>query len=296
MLKKIIGGLLMAASALVILALLNVNYLVQRNKSYLLAKAGNLLGCNIAAKRIDVTLWPISARLEDVAISDKPAVDNNEDWLRAKAMQVDLQFLPLLTGRFQAQKTALDSPVIVILRADNERNDNNEASRHCLKQRARNVKNPPPTNQNRDTELFFIFAPLNISDGTLRYRDGLSGGEITVSQISLKIIGSNLDEPLEVELEAAVMAGKTNFRLNGRFGPMAEVRDYRDVPIDGNLQVDALDMGKVNGAMPGLKKGLPKVLQFDGVYSTQDLKFKGSLNNLSLKGAITGTDASARFE
>ncbi len=55
-------------------------------------------------------------------------------------------------------------------------------------------------------------------------------------------------------------------------------------------------MGKVNGAMPELKKGLPKVLQFDGVYSTQDLKFKGSLNNLSLKGAITGTDASARFE
>ena len=297
MAKKIVSGLAIAIGALLILGLLNVNYLAQRNKDSLLARAGQSLGCNIAATRIDVTLWPISARLEDVAISDKPAINNNDDWLRAKAMQVDLQFLPLLTGRFQAQKTALDSPVITILRADNGRNNNNnEASRHCLKKRARNDKNPPPTTQKQETELFFIFAPLIISDGTLRYRDVQSGGELTVSQINLRIFGSNSDEPLEVELEAAVMAGKTNLKLNGRFGPMAGVRDYRDLPIDGNLQVDALDMGKVNNAMPELKKGLPKVLQFDGVYTTQGLKFKGSLNNLSLKGAINGTDASARFE
>ena len=121
MAKKIISGLALAIGALLILALLNVNYLAQRNKDYLLAKAGQSLGCNIAAKRADVTLWPISARLEDVIISDKPAISNNEDWLRAKAMQVDLQFLPLLTGRFQAQKIALDSPVITILRADSGR-------------------------------------------------------------------------------------------------------------------------------------------------------------------------------
>ena len=108
--------------------------------------------------------------------------------------------------------------------------------------------------------MFFIFAPLIISDGTLRYRDVQSGGELTVSQISLRIIGSNLDEPLEVELEAAVMAGKTNLKLNGRFGPMAGVRDYRDLPIDGNLQVDALDMGKVNSAMPRAEKGIAESL------------------------------------
>jgi hypothetical protein len=31
-------------------------------------------------------------------------------------------------------------------------------------------------------------------------------------------------------------------------------------------------------------------------YTIKDLKFKGTLNNLSLKGAVTGTDASFRFE
>jgi uncharacterized protein involved in outer membrane biogenesis len=118
MAKKFITGLLLAACALLILALLNVDYLAQRNKNYLLAKAGQSLGCNIAAKRAGVTLWPVSARLEDVIISDKPEVNNNEDWLRAKAMQIDLQLLPLLTGRFQAQKISLDSPVITILRED----------------------------------------------------------------------------------------------------------------------------------------------------------------------------------
>ena len=71
---------------------------------------------------------------------------------------------------------------------------------------------------------------------------------------------------------------------------------HRDVPFDGEIHADALDMGKVNTALPQFRKALPKALRFDGVYTIKDLKFKGTLNNLSLKGAVTGTDASFRFE
>jgi len=66
--------------------------------------------------------------------------------------------------------------------------------------------------------------------------------------------------------------------------------------LDGDIQADDLDLGKINRVAPQLQRFLPKELRFEGVYTIQDLKFRGKLNNLSLKGAVTGTDASVRFE
>ena len=290
--KKVIAGLMIASGALLILALLNFNRLVQRNKTYLLAEAEQSLGLKISPERIEVTLWPISARLIDVTVSGDRAL-STEDLLRAKAIAVELKFLPLLTGRLRARRVALDSPVLTIVRDDSGR-DNASGSRKSA--RKPSVSNTPTTTEKQDTAPFFIIAPLKISNGTLRYRDQRTGRELTVTQIHLEVDGAEPDEPFQVELEAAVMAAKTNVRLKGSFGPMAAVLDYRDVPMDGNMQVDALDMGKINNALPRFKKALPRVLQFDGIYSTKELKFKGSLNHLSLKGAVTGTDASVRFE
>src|SRR5215217_2123575 len=105
--KKIISGLIIAIGALLILALLNVNLLVERNKTYLLAKAEQSLGVKISPDRIEVKLWTLGARLVDVTVSEDPAL-STEALLRAQAIEVDLQFLPLLMGRFRLRKIVLD--------------------------------------------------------------------------------------------------------------------------------------------------------------------------------------------
>ena len=92
------------------------------------------------------------------------------------------------------------------------------------------------------------------------------------------------------------MDAKTNLKFTSRIGPIAEIRDYRDYPIEGALDATQLDFGKVNRALPQLRKATPRHLRFDGIYDIKNLKFKGTLNNLSLKGAVSGTDASFRFE
>ena len=97
-------------------------------------------------------------------------------------------------------------------------------------------------------------------------------------------------------MEAAVNAAKPNLQLKSWIGSIAENRDFRDVPLAGELNATALDLGKVNKALPRLRRALPRALRFDGIYTIKELKFKGTLNNLSLKGAVTGTDASFRFE
>jgi AsmA protein len=292
--KRIFGGVVFALSGVLVLAVLNINFLVRRNKDYLIGQAEQALGRKITVDEIDVTLWPVGARLVNFALADDPAF-SADAFLRAKDLRVDLRLLPLLIGQFRLKGMVLESPLITIVR--DARGRYNFAS-HAGNQksdpdRADSSKNASAIKQ--DSELFLV-ASLNVSDGTLHYRDLKNGGELTATQINLKVNDFEWDEPFDIQLEAAVMAAEHNLKFKSRVGPIAGNRDYRDVPLDGDIRADALDLGKVNTALPQFRKALPKALRFDGVYTIKDLKFKGTLNNLSLKGAVSGTDASFRFE
>jgi uncharacterized protein involved in outer membrane biogenesis len=292
--KRILGGVVLALSGALVLTALNINFLVRRNKDYLIGQAEQALGRKITVDEIDVTLWPVGARLVNFALADDPAFSAGE-FLRAKDLRVDLRLLPLLIGRFRLKGMVLESPLITIVRdargrynfashADNKKND-----------RARADSGKEASSEKQDGTLFLV-ASLNVSDGTLRYRDLKNGGELTATQINLKVNDFEWDEPFDIQLEAAVMAAEHNLKFKSRVGPIAGNRDYRDVPLNGDIHADALDLGKVNAALPQFRKALPEALRFDGVYTIKDLKFKGTLNNLSLKGAVSGTDASFRFE
>jgi AsmA protein len=292
--KRIIGAVVLGLSGVLVLTVLNVNFLVRRNKDYLIGQVEQALGRKITVDKIEVTLTPVGARLVNFAMADDPAF-SAAPFLRAKDLQVDLRLLPLLIGQFRLKRLVLESPVITIVRdargqynfASNARNEKSD------RKSADSSKNA--SDRKQDSQLFLV-ASLNVSDGTLRYRDLKNGSELTATLINLKVNDFEWDEPFDIQLEAAVMAAKHNLKFKSRVGPIAGNRDYRDVPLDGDIRADALDLGKVNNAMPQLRKALPKALRFDGVYTIKDLKFKGTLNNLSLKGAVTGTDASFRFE
>ena len=292
--KRIIGAVVLALSGILVLTVLNVNFLVRRNKDYLIGRVEQALGRKITVDKIEVTLSPVGARLVNFAMADDPAF-SADAFLRAKDLQVDLRLLPLLIGQFRLKRLVLESPLITIVRdargrynfashADNKKND-----------RARADSGKKASSEKQDGTLFLV-ASLNVFDGTLRYRDLKNGGELTATQINLKVNDFEWDEPFDIQLEAAVMAAEHNLKFKSRVGPIAGNRDYRDVPLNGDIHADALDLGKVNAALPQFRKALPEALRFDGVYTIKDLKFKGTLNNLSLKGAVTGTDASFRFE
>ena len=292
--KRIIGSVVLALISVVILAALNINFLVRRNKEYVIGRMEQALGRKITADEIDATLWPLGARLVNFAVADDPDFSAGE-LLRAKNLRVNLRLLPLLVGRFRLERMVIEAPVVSIVRdargrynfASNARYDKRD------RDRASSSQNTSPNKQ--DSELFLV-ASLNVSGGALRYRDLGNGGEITATQIDLKVNGFEWGEPFAVELEAAVMTAKPNLKFKSRIGPIAGARDYRDVPLDGNINADGIDLGRVNTTLPQFRKALPRALRFDGIYTIQGLRFKGTLNNLALKGAVTGTDASFRFE
>jgi AsmA protein len=280
-----------AALAIALVALLSVNPLVRRNKDFLIGRAEQTLGRKIYAEQIEITFWPVGARLVNFALADDPDF-STEDLVRAKEMSVEFHLLPLLIGRFQPKRVSLVSPSITVVRDASGRY--NFTSRNGGKGRegARGKKARPA--EARDSLFLWLPATI-ISNGTLRYLD-LSGGELTVTQFDFKSSDFEQGRPIEIELTAAVNADKPNLNLKSRIGPIGENRDFRDVLLDGEINATDLDLGKVNKALPRLRKSLPRVLRFDGVYTIKELRFKGPLNNLSLKGAVTGTDASFRFE
>ena len=291
--RRIIGAVLVVLGGVLALAALNVNLLVRRNKDYLIGRVEQALGRKITVDKIEVTFSPMGVRLGNFAMADDPAFSAGA-FVRAKALQADLRFLPLLIGRFRLKRVVLESPLVTIVR--DARGQYNFASSAPNDKSDREGADGSKNSATKRHRQLFLIASLNVSDGTVRYRDFKDGGELTATQINLKVNDFEWDKPFDIELEAAVMAAKRNLKFKSRVGPIAGDRDYRDVPLDGDLQANALDLGKVNSALPQFKKALPKALRFDGIYTINDLRFKGTLNNLSLKGAVTGTDASVRFE
>ena len=113
--KRIIGAVALALSGVLVLAVLNVNFLVRRNKDYLIGRLEQALGRKITVDTIEVTLSPVGARLVNFAMPDDPAF-SADAFLLAKDLRVDLRLLPLLIGQFRFKRLVLESPLITIVR------------------------------------------------------------------------------------------------------------------------------------------------------------------------------------
>jgi uncharacterized protein involved in outer membrane biogenesis len=293
MLKRIVFAGTAALAGVLILVLLSVNLLVERNKDFLIGRAEQTFGRKISVGQIQITFWPFGARLQKFALGDDPAF-SAEDFVRTKELRLELRLLPLFIGEFRPSRMMLESPIIAIVRDASGRY--NFATRDRSEKIARDGADRGPKHPTEPMINHFLLAPaLDIADGTLRFRD-LAGGELVVSHIKFKAGDFEQDQPFEIELEAAVNVSEPNLKLKSRIGPIAGIRDFRDIPLDGAINATDLNLGKVNKALPRLRKALPRALRFDGIYTIKELKFKGTLNNLSLKGSVSGTDASFRFE
>jgi uncharacterized protein involved in outer membrane biogenesis len=289
--RKRIVVTLLVLTGLILVAAVNVNFLVARNKDYLLERLTRTLGHAITADKVEIGYQPFAVRLTNLNIAGA-AADATSPLVLARESQINLRVLPLLLGQFQPGKITLDSPVVTIVRDADGRYNYEPKGKNQQRAQDRTTRSETIAN---DRQLFAIPA-LQVANGTLRYRDLTNGGDLIVAQIQLTVSDLATDEVIEIDLAAAVMAGKPNLKFTSRIGPIAGIRDYQNYPIDGALDAQQLDLGKVNRALPQVRRALPKHLRFDGIYDIKDLKFKGTLNKPSLKGAVSGTDASFRFE
>jgi AsmA-like C-terminal region len=78
-------------------------------------------------------------------------------------------------------------------------------------------------------------------------------------------------------------------------GPFPADGNLHQVPLDGKLQIETMDLYKLSAAVPQIKAALPKELDLSGAVKIKDLNFKGTLQNLSLNGVLDASDGAIRF-
>jgi AsmA protein len=293
--KWIIGGafaiilLIVVAVALV----LNVNALIARNKDYLISQAEQALGRDISVGEVEATLLSgIGVRLSNFAMADDPAFSSDE-FVRAKDLQVNLRFWPLLRKEFEVKRVILHDPTIRVIRnkagvfnfSTIGKDKDKKAAEKEKKERAPKEDVPPA----------LLVSLIDISGGDVRYIDRKDGSDLHVQQIDLKVTDLDFNQPFSVRLAAAVYADKQNLNLTGKFGPLQRNSDPNQVPMDVQVDIDRLDMTRLKKAAPNLKNVFPKELDLSGVFRVKDLRFKGTLKDLALSGAIEGTDGAIRY-
>ena len=262
----IIAGAIIAVMIVVtVLALANLNSLINRNKDYLLARAQESMGRTMTVGEIGLTLWGgIGVRLKQFSLSDDP-VFSSEPFVRAADLQVNMKLLPLLLKReLEIRNMVLHRPVINVLRDKSGQfnfatiggeKEKKEKAEKEKKERTGERGGPPP----------LAVSLVDVDDGEIHYKDAAEGVDFHATRVDFKVKDINFERPIDVALEAAVLgAAKQNFRLKGRVGPLGPKADFSDLPVDGDIELDTIALENLEKTLPGVSKKLPKDVALAG--------------------------------
>ena len=292
----IVAGAIVVITVVVgFLLLLNINSLIARNKGYLIAQAEDALGRKVSVGEVQATLWSgLGARIADFTMRDDPAYSSGE-FVRAKDLQVNLRFWPLLRKEVQVKRVILHDPVIQIVR--------NAAGKFNFSTIGKGAKEKKetPAKQKREApakepgQPGWLVSLVDLSGGDIHYLDRKDGTDLRLQQIDLKVEDFDFNRAFSVKLAAAVYAGKQNLKLTSKVGPLHPDGDFTQVPFNGELDIDPFDATRLNAAAPKLKSALGKDLDVSGVFRVKDLKFNGTLKDLAVNGKIEGTEGAVRY-
>jgi uncharacterized protein involved in outer membrane biogenesis len=288
----IVGGILLTIIIVAVVAVLNINSYIQRNREYLIQQAEKAVGRQIEVQNIEVNLWNgIGIRFENFSLADDPAFSSSP-FVQAKSLQANVRLLPLLRKDVQVKRLILHDPGINIIR--NRQRVYNFAS-----------LGEPDKKKDKETEdardkaarerAVLLISLVEISGGVARYRDLGDGTDLAVQQLDLRAQDLNFDRPISINLAAAVLNPKQNVNLRLLIEPISPESDYRNVAIDGELDIDPMDLTQLRKAVPKLSTALPKNLELGGIFKLTGLKAKGTLQDFVLNGSIEGTQGFIQY-
>jgi uncharacterized protein involved in outer membrane biogenesis len=287
------AAILVVTCVIALAALWNLNSLIKRNKDYLLSQAEQALGRKVAVGEIEATLLGgIGVRLSDFVLGDDPAYSKG-DFLRAKDLQINLKLWPLLKKQFQVKRVILREPKIEIIR--NRKGDFNfstlgkKDTEKKFEEGAKEKKERAPASSR------FLVSLVDMSGGTLRYRDQRGGAPVELKQLDLILGDLDFDRPLSVELAASLFSNKQNLKVKTRVGPFPSSGDQNRLPLDGLMSVDPLDIASLQAALPSINDVLPSDLRLSGIFRIKEIKFKGTPRELVFTAGLDASEGAIRY-
>ncbi len=289
----IISAVLFVFCAIVVVALLNLNSLINRNKDYFLNQAEQALGRKVSVGDVGVTLWGgIGLTLSKFTMSDDPSFSSSR-FVSADDLQINVKLLPLLRKDFQVKRLILHKPVIQVIRNKEGRFNFSTLGKEKKEKQKEPEKAEKEKGQKAPPAL--LISMVDVSGGEVHYVDQKAGTDFRANQIDFKVKDFDLNRPFSTELAAALFSEKQNFKLQAQIGPIGSHTDFSDIPLDGKADIESLDFGKLKSTLPAVRAALPKDMDVSGIVTVKDLRLKGTLKKLSLKGALDGTGAALNF-
>ncbi len=293
----IIGAVVLIAVGLLTFALINLNNLIASNKDRILHQVEQTLGREVEVQEIGVTVWGgIGARLSQFRIADDPAF-SADAFVRADDLQVNVALWPLLSQEIQVSRLILHSPRIQLIRDEHGQFNFTSLSQTATASVAPETlpETSPETSPERDATaappLLLLVAFLDIHNGDVRYTDQQAGTDFRVTQLDLQAHDVSLDEPVRLELDAAVLSDQQNISLDVQAGPVGqELENPHTIPLDGSVTIRQLDVNALQQALPDIAQHLPSGLGLAGRLSLKtDVSGRVGalhLSNMDLQAAI----------
>ena len=215
----IVSAVLFVFCAIVVLALLNLNSLINRNKDYFLGQAEQALGRKVSVGDVGLTLWGgVGMTLRNFTMSDDPSFSSSH-FVSAEDLQINVKLMPLLRKDFQVKRLILHKPVIQVIR-NKEGRFNFSTVGQEKKEKQKEPKKAEKEKEQK-TPPALLIAVVDISGGEVHYVDQKAGTDFRANQIDFKVKDFDLNRPFSAELAAALFSDKQNFKLQ------AQIRTHR---------------------------------------------------------------------
>ncbi len=292
----VVGAILVAVIVILVIVATNLNTLVNKNKGAILARAESSLGREVSVGSIGITLRRgLGVRLEELTVGEDPAF-GAEPFVTASELQVNVKILPLLKKEFQVKRIILRNPVIRLVKNKNGELNTRSLVRHLSGQGVPGGAKAPAGGESgagAAAAVPLVVSLANIENGEVNYIDEIQGIEIRVHKIETSVKDFDLENPLSLELKAALFSDERNLKAHGTVGPLPKAGTAAEntppsVPVDIEATIDPLELTSLFTALPRLTQSVPKDVRVSGPVAAR-VTAKGMSTDLDLALDVDGT-------
>jgi len=279
---KIVLALAGSSLLLLLLLLLLVPSLIPANRyrALIAAKAGEALGRPVSVGGVRLTILPgLGAEATDLSIGEDPAF-GGEPFLRAKAVQVRVAFLPLLTGRVEVSRAILEAPRLTLVR--DTRGQWNVTSLGASKPGRTPRATPSRGSEPPGGPLPLFPSRLDLTEGAVTVRDVQKKGTVALRDVEVSFRQGEGSRPTSFRLRAVLgEQSPASLSVIGEAGPWPAEADLKTIPLSLEVKARRLSADHIAPLLDLAALGLSTAGTAD-----LDLRLRGKVGAAKLEGSL----------
>lgn len=281
---KVALALAGGALVLLLLLLLILPSLIpaERYRALIAAKAGEALGRSVSVGAARLTILPgLGAEATDLSIGEDPAF-GRDPFLRAKAVQVRVAFLPLLTGRVEVARAIVERPRLSLVR--DARGRWNVTTLGAGRPGAMPRATPPGGSEPPGGPLALPLLPsrLDLTEGAVTVRDLQKKGTVALRDLEVSLRQGEGSRPTSFRLRAALGdQSRASLSVTGEAGPWPAEADLKVIPLSLEVKARRLGADHVAPLLDLAALGVSTAGTAD-----LDLRLRGKLGAARLEGSL----------